>query len=127
MIAVIGLLDERPYEVVTGKMEDSFNLPAYVEKGWVIKEKDESGESRYDFQFHDKDGYRTTIEGLSRSFNKEFWNYAKLISGVLRHGMPINYVVALVNNLSLYDERSAERRVGKECVSTCRSRWSPSH
>lgn len=103
-IAVIGILDDRPYEVFTGKMEDSFNLPAYVEKGWVIKEKDENGESRYDFQFHDKDGYRTTIEGLSRSFNKEFWNYAKLISGVLRHGMPINYVVDLVNNLSLYDE-----------------------
>lgn len=103
-IAVVGLIDDRPYEIFTGKMEDSFNLPVSVEKGWVIKNKDESGASRYDFQYVDRDGYRTTIEGLSRSFNKEFWNYAKLISGVLRHGMPINYVVDLVNNLSLYDE-----------------------
>src|SRR3546814_15988505 len=104
-------------------MEDSFNLPAYVEKGWVIKEKDESGESRYDFQFHDKDGYRTTIEGLSRSFNKEFWNYAKLISGVLRHGMPINYVVDLVNNLSLYDEHINTWKNGVEIGrASCRER-----
>ena len=75
-LAVIGIMDGRPYEIFTGRMEDAFNLPSYVEKGVVIKEKDEDGVSRYDFQYTDKEGYRTTIEGLSRSFNKEYWNYA---------------------------------------------------
>ena len=103
-IAVIGIIDGHPYEIFTGRMEDAFNLPAYVEKGVIIKEKDEEGTSRYDFQYTDKEGYRTTIEGLSRSFNKEYWNYAILISGVLRHGMPLNYVVELINNLHLYDD-----------------------
>lgn len=103
-MAVVGKIDGRPYEIFTGRLEDSFNLPPFVEEGWVIKNKTESGENRYDFQFIDKEGYRTTIEGLSRSFNKEFWNYAKLISGVLRHGMPINYIVDLVSDLSLYDD-----------------------
>lgn len=103
-MAVVGKIDGRPYEIFTGRLEDSFNLPPFVEEGWVIKNKTEIGENRYDFQFIDKEGYRTTIEGLSRSFNKEFWNYAKLISGVLRHGMPINYIVDLVSDLSLYDD-----------------------
>lgn len=103
-LAVIGIMDGRPYEIFTGRMEDAFNLPSYVEKGVVIKEKDDDGISRYDFQYTDKEGYRTTIEGLSRSFNKEYWNYAILISGVLRHGMPLNYVVELIGNLHLYDE-----------------------
>ena len=103
-LAVIGLLDGKPYEIFTGKMKDAFNLPEYVKGGWVIKQRDEEGISRYDFQYEDQDGYRVTIEGLSRSFNKEFWNYAKLISGVLRHGMPLHYVVDLVNNLNLFDE-----------------------
>ncbi|MDG4951249.1 adenosylcobalamin-dependent ribonucleoside-diphosphate reductase [Weeksellaceae bacterium KMM 9724] len=103
-MAVVGKIDGRPYEIFTGRLEDSFNLPPFVEEGWVIKNKIENGENRYDFQFIDKEGYRTTIEGLSRSFNKEFWNYAKLISGVLRHGMPINYIVDLVSDLSLYDD-----------------------
>lgn len=103
-LAVIGIMDGRPYEIFTGRMEDAFNLPSYVEKGVVIKEKDDDGVSRYDFQYTDKEGYRTTIEGLSRSFNKEYWNYAILISGILRHGMPLNYVVELINNLHLYDE-----------------------
>ena len=103
-MAVVGKIDGRPYEIFTGRLEDSFNLPPFVEEGWVTKNKTESGENRYDFQFIDKEGYRTTIEGLSRSFNKEFWNYAKLISGVLRHGMPINYIVDLVSDLSLYDD-----------------------
>lgn len=103
-LAVIGIMDGRPYEIFTGRMEDAFNLPSYVEKGVVIKEKDDDGVSRYDFQYTDKEGYRTTIEGLSRSFNKEYWNYAILISGVLRHGMPLNYVVELIGNLHLYDE-----------------------
>jgi len=103
-IAVVGLIDNVPYEIFTGKMEDVFNLPDWVEKGWVIKNKDEKGKSRYDFQFIDKQGYRITIEGLSRSFDKEYWNYAKLISGVLRHGMPMHEVVKLIEGLNLYDD-----------------------
>ena len=103
-IAVVGLIDGRPYEIFTGKMEDVFNLPNWVNKGWVIKNKDENGKSRYDFQFIDKQGYRVTIEGLSRSFDKEYWNYAKLISGVLRHGMPMHEAVKLIEGLNLYDD-----------------------
>lgn len=102
-LAVVGFVNDKPYEIFTGKMEDSFNLPTFVNKGWVIKSKTDRG-SRYDFQYIDKDGYRTTIEGLSRSFDKEYWNYAKLISGVLRHNMPINDVVDLINGLNLYDD-----------------------
>jgi ribonucleoside-diphosphate reductase alpha chain len=103
-IAVIGLLNGKPYEIFTGKAEEAFHLPAWAEKGWIIKDRDEDGNARYDFQYTDKDGYRITIEGLSRSFDKEFWNYAKLISGVLRHGMPLPYVVNLVSRLNLFDE-----------------------
>ncbi len=103
-LAVIGLVDGRPYEIFTGKMKDAFNLPQWVEKGWVIKNRNEDNTSRYDFQYIDSEGYKVTIEGLSRSFDKEFWNYAKLISGVLRHGMPIPYVVDLIQNLNLYDD-----------------------
>lgn len=103
-VAVVGLLNGRPYEIFTGKAEDSFFLPGSVEKGWVIKNKTEPGKSRYDFQYVDKEGYKVTIEGLSRSFDKEYWNYAKLISGVLRHGMPLPYAVDLVSNLNLYNE-----------------------
>jgi ribonucleoside-diphosphate reductase alpha chain len=103
-LAVVGLIDGIPYEIFTGKMEDVFNLPDWVEKGWVIKNKDEKGNSRYDFQFIDRQGYRITIEGLSRSFDKEYWNYAKLISGVLRHGMPMHEVVKLIEGLNLYDD-----------------------
>jgi ribonucleoside-diphosphate reductase alpha chain len=103
-IAVVGIINGRPYEVFTGKAEDVFNLPVWVQKGWVIKNKSEGGKKRYDFRFKDKDGYSITIEGLSRSFDKEFWNYAKLISGVLRHGMPLPHVVDLIGNLNLYDD-----------------------
>ncbi|MBI1286499.1 MAG: adenosylcobalamin-dependent ribonucleoside-diphosphate reductase [Flavobacteriales bacterium] len=103
-IAVIGLLNGRPYEIFTGRSEDAFHLPTWVNTGWIIKERDGKGAARYDFQYMDKDGYRVTIEGLSRSFNEEFWNYAKLISGVLRHGMPLPYVVNLVSRLNLFDE-----------------------
>ena len=103
-VAVVGLINNRPYEVFTGKIEDAFILPAWLEEGWVIKNRDEKGVSRYDFQFLDKQGYKVTLEGLSRTFDKEYWNYAKLISGVLRHGMPIAYVVNLINNLNMYDE-----------------------
>ncbi len=103
-LAVVGLIDGKPYEIFTGKMEDVFRLPDWVNKGWIIKEKDENGNSRYDFQFIDKQGYKVTIEGLSRSFNPEYWNYAKLISGVMRHGMPIHEVVKLVEGLNLSDD-----------------------
>jgi len=100
-IAVIGQMDGRPYEIFTGRAIDTFRLPNYVKTGWVIKARDEERkENRYDFQFNDRDGYKITIQGLSRSFNKEYWNYAKLISGVLRHGMPLNHVVNLVSGLN---------------------------
>ncbi len=103
-IAVVGLLDGRPYEIFTGKAEDTFILPKEISKAWVIKVKDENGKNRYDFQFLDKDGFRVTYEGLSRSFDEEYWNYAKLISGVLRHGMPIPFVVDLIAGLHLESE-----------------------
>jgi len=103
-VAVVGLINNRPYEVFTGKLEDAFLLPTWLEEGWIIKNKDNDGVSRYDFQFADKQGYKVTMEGLSRTFDKEYWNYAKLISGVLRHGMPIPYVVDLINNLNMYDD-----------------------
>jgi len=104
-IAVIGLYEGRPYEIFTGRAVDTFRLPSYVSKGWVIKARDEEREeNRYDFQYTDREEYRVTIEGLSRSFNKEYWNYAKLISGVLRHGMPIIHVVDLVNGLNVEQE-----------------------
>mgnify|MGYP000850296907 CR=1 FL=1 len=98
-VAVIGLLDNRPYEIFTGKAKGFF-VPEWVTKGWVIKNKEEDS-SRYDFQFQDLDGFKITMEGLSRQFNKEYWNYAKLISGILRHGMPLPYVVDIVSNLVL--------------------------
>jgi len=103
-LAVVGILHDRPYEIFTGKAE-GFYLPAYVEKGWVIKNRLENGEKRYDFSFLDRDGYRVTIEGLSRSFHKEYWNYAKLISGVLRHGMPLPSVVDVIEDLNLDSDR----------------------
>ncbi|MFH1122009.1 MAG: adenosylcobalamin-dependent ribonucleoside-diphosphate reductase [Bacteroidota bacterium] len=98
-IAVIGLLDGKPYEIFTGKA-DGFYLPSWVQKGWVIRNKEDHERARYDFQFLDKEGYKITIEGLSRSFNKEYWNYAKLISGILRHGMPLPFLVTLIDNLN---------------------------
>lgn len=102
-IAVVGCMDDKPYEIFTGRAEDMFKLPTYVTTGAVLKNKDEQGNNRYDFQFKDRDGYKITIEGLSRSFNKEYWNYAKLISGTLRHGMPLNYVVNLVDGMNSDD------------------------
>ncbi len=99
-IAVVGMYEGRPYEIFTGKA-DNFVLPKWVEKGYVIRVKEPGQEhARYDFQFLDKDGYHVTIEGLSRMFNKEYWNYAKLISGILRYGMPIPKVVDLIGKLT---------------------------
>ncbi len=103
-IAVIGLLDGRPYEIFTGAARESFSILSEVKKGWVLKNKSEDGKTRYDFQYEDSYGYKTTIEGLSRTFNEEYWNYAKLISGVLRHGMPLSSVVDMVDNLHLSEE-----------------------
>lgn len=97
-VAVVGLLDGRPYEIFSGKAED-FYIPNFVEKGWVKKHKYEKQKSRYDFEYLDKDGIMQEYRGLSRAFDKEYWNYAKLISGILRHGMPLPFVVDLVNNL----------------------------
>src|SRR5262249_44196803 len=121
-IGVIGLLKGKPYEIFTGVIdEDSIVLPTYVNRGWVIKNRIEEQEgqpvkpfTRYDFQYIDKGGYRVTIEGLSRSFQKEFWNYAKLISGVLRHGMPIAHVVDLIDNLDLKSESLNTWKAGVE-------------
>lgn len=99
-IAVVGMYENRPYEIFTGKAEN-FMVPKYVEKGWVIRVKEPGQEhARYDFQFLDQDGYHITMEGLSRMFKKEYWNYAKLISGILRHGMPIPNVVDLIGKLN---------------------------
>ena len=99
-IAVVGMYDGRPYEIFTGRAS-SFLLPPTVERGWVIRVKEPGDEhARYDFQFLDPDGYKTTIEGLSRMFKQEYWNYAKLISGILRHGMPIPNVVDLISKLT---------------------------
>ena len=99
-IAFVGLLNNKPYEIFTGKSTD-FYIPDYVKKGWVIRHKDnENTSARYDFEYEDSYGYRVTHRGLSRSFKKDYWNYAKLISGILRHGMPLQYVVELVDNLS---------------------------
>jgi len=103
-VAFVGLYDGRPYEIFTGRTEDDvLPIPKAVTKGRIIKIKDENG-SRYDFQYVDKYGYTNTIGGLSHMFNKEFWNYAKLISGVLRNGMPIPDVVNLVSSLRLDNE-----------------------
>ena len=82
-VAIVGTIDGRPYEIFTGRAEDSFSILGHVDKGWVIRNKSQDGRARYDFQYEDKDGYKTTIEGLSRTFNQEYWNYAKLISGAI--------------------------------------------
>ncbi|MGZ5284683.1 MAG: adenosylcobalamin-dependent ribonucleoside-diphosphate reductase [Kaistella sp.] len=105
-IAFVGLIDKKPYEIFTGLADDEegIALPRWVNEGLIIKNRDADGKSRYDFQFKNLRGYKTTIEGLSHKFNPEFWNYAKLISGTLRHGMPIENVVELINRLELDSE-----------------------
>ncbi|MCW0482702.1 adenosylcobalamin-dependent ribonucleoside-diphosphate reductase [Gaoshiqia sediminis] len=105
-VAFIGLIDDQPYEIFTGLQddEDGILLPRSVTHGKIIKSRDEDGNSRYDFQYANKRGYKTTIEGLSYKFNPVFWNYAKLISGILRHGMPIHKVVDTVTSLQLDNE-----------------------
>ena len=105
-IAFIGLIDGKPYEVFTGLAddEDGILIPRWANNGLIIKNRNEDGTSRYDFQYQNKRGYKTTIEGLSHKFNPEYWNYAKLISSTLRHGMPIDKIVDLINSLQLDSE-----------------------
>lgn len=105
-VAFVGLLKGYPYEIFTGLQDDEEGivLPKTVTKGKIIKQTDENGKSRYDFQFENKRGYKTTVEGLSEKFNPEYWNYAKLISGVLRYRMPIDHVIKLVASLQLKSE-----------------------
>ena len=105
-VAFVGLLNGYPYEIFTGIQDDDegIMLPKSVMKGRIIKNVDEEGNKRYDFQFENKKGYKTTVEGLSEKFNKEYWNYAKLISGVLRYRMPLDHVIKLVSSLQLESE-----------------------
>ena len=102
-VAFVGLLEGRPYEIFTGLQDDEEGivLPKSVNTGWIVKNLNSDGSSRYDFSFQNRRGYKTTVEGLSARFNKEYWNYAKLISGVLRHGMPVENVIRLIDSLQL--------------------------
>lgn len=115
-IAFVGLVDGRPYEIFTGLAddEDGIFIPKSVSHGKIIKATDENGNKRYDFQFLNKRGHKTTIEGLSDKFNPEFWNYAKLISGVLRYGMPIDQVLKLVGGLELDSQSINTWKMGVE-------------
>ncbi len=115
-IAFVGLVDGRPYEIFTGLAddEDGLFLPKSVTRGHIIKAMDDCGNKRYDFQFVNKRGHKTTIEGLSDKFNPEYWNYAKLISGVLRYGMPIDQVVKMVDGLQLDSESISTWKAGVE-------------
>ena len=105
-VAFVGLLNGYPYEIFTGLQDDEEGilLPKSVTKGKIIKQTNEDGTKRYDFQFENKRGYKTTVEGLSEKFNPEYWNYAKLISGVLRYRMPIDHVIKLISSLQLKSE-----------------------
>ena len=115
-VALVGLLDGYPYEIFTGLQDDDEGiiLPKTVTKGKIIKQVNPDGSKRYDFQFENKRGYKTTVEGLSEKFNPEYWNYAKLISGVLRYRMPLEHVIRLVSSLSLKDESINTWKVGVE-------------
>ena len=122
-LAVVGLLDGRPYEIFTGRAEGAFELPRWVQKGWVVKRKDaKTRKNIYDLEYADADDYRVTIQGLSRSFDKEYWNYAILISGMLRQGMPLPQVVDVVANLNLYD---ATLNTWKNSVARALQRYIP--
>jgi hypothetical protein len=105
-VALVGLLDGYPYEIFTGLQDDDEGivLPKSVTKGKIIKQANADGTSRYDFQFENTRGYKITVEGLSEKFNQEYWNYAKLISGVLRYRMPLEHVIKLVASLQLQSE-----------------------
>ena len=115
-VALVGLLDGYPYEIFTGLQDDEEGiiLPKSVVHGKIIKQVNLDGTKRYDFQFVNKRGYKTTVEGLSEKFNPEYWNYAKLISGVLRYRMPLEHVIKLVASLSLKDESINTWKTGVE-------------
>jgi len=115
-VALVGLLNGYPYEIFTGLQDDDEGivLPKTVTKGKIIKQTDANGKHRYDFQFVNKRGYKTTVEGLSEKFNPEYWNYAKLISGVLRYRMPIANVIKLVSSLQLGSENINNWKNGVE-------------
>ena len=115
-VALVGLLDGYPYEIFTGLQDDEegIMLPKTVTHGKIIKQVNPDGTKRYDFQFENKRGYKTTVEGLSEKFNPEYWNYAKLISGVLRYRMPLEHVIKLVGSLSLKDESINTWKTGVE-------------
>ena len=115
-VAFVGLLNGYPYEIFTGLQDDEEGivLPKTVTKGKIIKQVNPDGTKRYDFQFENKRGYKTTVEGLSEKFNPEYWNYAKLISGVLRYRMPIEHVIRLVSSLQLKSESINTWKVGVE-------------
>ena len=115
-VAFVGLLNGYPYEIFTGLQDDDEGivLPKSVTKGRIIKQTNPDGTKRYDFQFENKRGYKTTVEGLSEKFNKEYWNYAKLISGVLRYRMPVGRVIKLVSSLLLGDDNINTWKTGVE-------------
>ncbi len=115
-VALVGLLNGHPYEIFTGLQDDEegIMLPKSVTKGKIVKTVLGEGNKRYDFQFVNKRGYKITVEGLSEKFNPEYWNYAKLISGVLRYRMPIKHVIKLVSQLQLTSESINTWKVGVE-------------
>ena len=115
-VALVGLLDGYPYEIFTGLADDEegIYLPKNLTKGKIIKQVNADGTKRYDFQFENRRGYKTTVEGVSEKFKPEYWNYAKLISGVLRYRMPIEHVIKLVASLSLNDESINTWKTGVE-------------
>lgn len=115
-VAFVGLLDGRPYEIFTGIQDDEEGivLPKTVTSGKIIKRITPDGQKFYDFQFENRRGYKTTVEGLSEKFNKEYWNYAKLLSGVLRYRMPIENVVRLIASLDLDGDGINTWKIGVE-------------
>ena len=115
-VALVGLLVGYPYEIFTGLQDDEegIMLPKTVTKGKIIKQVNDDGTKRYDFQFENTRGYKITVEGLSEKFNPEYWNYAKLISGVLRYRMPLGHVIKLVSSLQLQSESINTWKVGVE-------------
>jgi len=125
-IAFIGLIDQKPYEIFTGIADDTQGilLPKWVKQGVIIKVHQTDGPSRYDFQYENQQGYKITIQGLSHKFNPEYWNYAKLISGILRHGMLIEKVVKLVNGLQLKDDNI---NTWKNGIARALRRFIPNH
>lgn len=105
-VAFVGLLGQKPYEIFTGLQDDEegIALPKSVNDGYIIKNVNADGTKRYDFQFQNRRGYKTTVEGLSEKFNPEYWNYAKLISGMLRYRMPIENIIHLIDTMELESE-----------------------